>query len=62
MDKELNILLHLENVSHTTKQINNYMNYVLKEIYNKYFTKKFKEFKDFKKKIILNDRPNFINK
>lgn len=62
MNKELNILLHFENVSNATKQINNYINYVLKQIYNKYFNKKYKSFKEFKKLIILNDRPLFIDK
>ena len=62
MDKELNILLHFENLSNSTKQINNYINYVLKQIYNKYFNKKYKSFQEFKKLIILNDRPLFIDK
>ena len=59
MDKELNILLHFENLSNATKQINNYINFVIKQIYNEYFNKKYKTFLEFKKLIILNDRPLF---
>jgi len=62
MDNELKILLHLENLSHTTKKINDYINYILKDIYNQYFNHKYKNFKEFKKIIIQNDRPQFINK
>ena len=59
MNNELKILLHFENLSNTTNQINKYINFVLKEIYKKYFIDKFKDFKEFKIKIILNDRPLF---
>lgn len=62
MDKELNTLLYLENLSHTTKQINKYMNDVLKDIYKNYFTKKYDTYDEFKKKIIKNDRPQFLDK
>lgn len=62
MNTELKILLHFENLSHTTKIINNYINYVLKDIYNKYFSIKYNTFEKFKKIIIENDRPQFINK
>lgn len=62
MDKELNTLLYLENLSHTTRQINKYINYVLKDIYNKYFSKKYDTYDAFKKTIIKNDRPQFLDK
>ena len=62
MDKELKTLLYLENLSHTTIQINKYINYVLKDIYKKYFSKKYETYDAFKKKIIKNDRPQFIDK
>ena len=62
MDKELKILLHFENLSYTTKQINNYINYVLKQIYKTHFITIYKDFNEFKKFIILNDRPLIINK
>jgi hypothetical protein len=62
MDKELKTLLYLENLSYTTKQINQYINYVLKDIYKKYFSKKYETYDEFKKKIIQNDRPQFLDK
>lgn len=62
MDKELKTLLYLENLSHTTKQINQYINYVLKDIYKKYFSKKYETYDEFKKKIIQNDRKQFLDK
>lgn len=62
MDKELKTLLYLENLSYTTKQINQYINYVLKDIYKKYFSKKYETYDEFKKKIIQNDRKQFLDK
>ena len=62
MDKELNTLLYLENLSHTTRQINQYINYVLKDIYKKYFSKKYDTYDEFKTQIIKNDRPQFLDK
>ena len=62
MDNELKILLHLENLSHTTKQINHNIHDVLKDIYKQYFKQKYNTFEEFKQIIIQNDRPQFIKK
>ena len=53
--KEIEILIHLDSINHTTKRLNQYINYVLKEIHKDYFKDEI-EFEKFKKKIISNDR------
>ena len=53
--KEIEILMNLDNINHTTKKINQYINYVLKDIHKQFFKDEI-TFEKFKKKIISNDR------
>jgi hypothetical protein len=53
--KEIEILMHFDNLNHTTKRINQYLNYVLKEIYKEYFGEDF-TFEELKNQIIKKDR------
>lgn len=58
--KEIEILMHLDNINHTTKKINQYLKYVLKEIHKTYFKDKI-TFEEFQNKVIKKDRVDSYN-